>query len=186
MINMYYLYPGFEKWRTDDNGRCRHVPDTSGRDDRIDPITRFPDFISGMWLLRLYEYPEDTKITTLQGGMLELVSAAVFMALCPYASETPQGYRYPCHCWLPAAMAIAGSALQKGVSELLNNRPDNGRRDGLDERHFRVAALCGAAQDNGFKRGMAFFRAVAILPILLPYRYFERPMNRKIKLLLDK
>ncbi len=89
----------------------------------VNPITRFPDFIAGMLLFRLYEYLKGKEITALQGNMMEIVSVIVFMVFYMYASEIPKVYRYSCYYWLPVAMVLVSFALQKGIlSRLLNNR----------------------------------------------------------------
>ena len=89
----------------------------------VNPIARFPDFILGMLLFRLYEYLKNRNITTLQGNIMEFVSVAVFMFFYLYAAEIPKVYRYSCYYWLPVAMVIVSFALQKGaLSRLLNSR----------------------------------------------------------------
>ena len=45
----------------------------------VNPITRFPDFILGMLLFRLYEHLKSRNITARQGNIMEIVSVAVFM-----------------------------------------------------------------------------------------------------------
>lgn len=80
----------------------------------VNPLTRFPDFMVGMLLFRLYEWLKERRITPFQGSVMEVVSVIVFMSFYLYASEIPKVYRYFCYYWLPVAMVLISFALQRG------------------------------------------------------------------------
>lgn len=161
----------------------------------VNPITRFPDFILGVLLFRLYEHLKNRNITALQGNIMEIVSVAVFMVFYLYASDIPKVYRYSCYYWLPVAMVIISFALQKGViSRLLNNRlMVTGGEISYSFYLIHLFILLSysewqktAALRIEWYYSVPVLFAVVILLSLLSYRYFEKPMNRKIKLLLNK
>lgn len=178
--------------------RCRHVPDSAEEIKGywyVNPIARFPDFILGMLLFRLYEYLKNRNITTLQGNIMEFVSVAVFMFFYLYAAEIPKVYRYSCYYWLPVAMVIVSFALQKGaLSRLLNSRLMVAGGEisyGFYLIHLFVLLSYAEWQKTAeFKvewyYSVPLLFAVVILLSLLSYRYFEKPLNRKIKLLLNE
>lgn len=161
----------------------------------VNPITRFPDFILGMLLFRLYEYLKNRSITTLQGSMMEFVSAAIFMFFYLYASEIPKVYRYSCYYWLPVAMVIISFALQKGIfSRLLNHSlMVKGGKISYSFYLIHLFVLLSYAEwqkttalrIEWYYSVPVLFAAVILLSVL-SYRYFEKPMNIKIKLLLNK
>lgn len=161
----------------------------------VNPITRFPDFILGMLLFRLYEHLKNRNITAWQGNIMEIVSVAVFMAFYLYASDIPKVYRYSCYYWLPVAMVIISFALQKGIiSRLLNNRlMVTGGEISYSFYLIHLFILLSYAewQKTAALRIEWYYSvpvlfAVVILLSLLSYCYFEKPMNKKIKLLLNK
>lgn len=65
----------------------------------VNPVTRFPDFVVGMLLFRLYERLKDKPITCLQGSLMEVLSVVCFLCFYLYASEVPKVYRYSCYYW---------------------------------------------------------------------------------------
>lgn len=161
----------------------------------VNPITRFPDFILGVLLFRLYEHLKSRNITARQGNFMEFVSVAVFMAFYLYASDIPKVYRYSCYYWLPVAMVIISFALQKGIfSRLLNNRlMVTGGEISYSFYLIHLFILLSYAewQKTAALRIEWYYSvpvlfAVVILLSLLSYCYFEKPMNKKIKLLLNK
>lgn len=161
----------------------------------VNPIARFPDFILGMLLFRLYEYLKNRNITTLQGNIMEFVSVAVFMFFYLYAAEIPKVYRYSCYYWPPVAMVIVSFALQKGALSRLLNSPlmvTGGEISyGFYLIHLFVLLSYAEWQKTAeFKvewyYSVPLLFAVVILLSLLSYRYFEKPLNRKIKLLLNE
>lgn len=126
---------------------------------------------------------------------MEFVSVAVFMFFYLYAAENPKVYRYSCYYWLPVAMVIVSFALQKGaLSRLLNSRLMVTGGDisyGFYLIHLFVLLSYAEWQKTAeFKvewyYSVPLLFAVVILLSLLSYRYFEKPLNRKIKLLLNE
>lgn len=161
----------------------------------VNPITRFPDFIVGMLLFRLYEYLKEQKITSLQGSMMEFLSVIVFMSFYLYAEEIPKVYRYSCYYWLPVAMVLISFALQKGIlSRLLNNRfMITGGEISYSFYLIHLFILLPYAEwQKSTDLKIEWYCSVPVLFVIifllsiLSYRYFEKPMNKKIKLLLNK
>lgn len=161
----------------------------------VNPVTRFPDFILGMLLFRLYEYMKAKKISSRQGSVMEIVSVVVFMVFYVYASEIPKVYRYSCYYWVPVAMVLVSFALQKGaLSKALNNRLMI--TGGEISYSFYLIHLFILQSYAEWQRSADFkiewylsvpvLFCVIILLSILSYRYFEKPMNKKIKLLLNK
>lgn len=102
---------------------------------------------------------------------------------------------YSCYYWLPVAMVIISFALQKGIfSRLLNNcLMVTGGEISYSFYLIHLFILLSYAewQKTAALRIEWYYSVpvlfvVIILLSLLSYRYFEKPMNRKIKLLLNK
>lgn len=156
----------------------------------VNPIARFPDFILGMLLFRLYEYLQEKNISKHLGSIIEIISITVFSVFYMYASEIPKVYRYSCYYWLPVALIIISFALQKGfISRLLNNRlMVTGGEISYSFYLIHLFVLLSYVQwqkTTDFKiewhySAPALFIIVILLSIL-SYRYIEKPMNRKIK-----
>jgi peptidoglycan/LPS O-acetylase OafA/YrhL len=104
-------------------------------------------------------------------------------------------YRYSCYYWLPVAMVIISFALQKGViSRLLNNRlMVTGGKISYSFYLIHLFVLLSYAewQKTAALRIEWYYSVpvlfvIIILLSLLSYRYFEKPINKKIKQLLNK
>lgn len=161
----------------------------------VNPLTRFPDFIVGMLLFRLYEYLKDKGITSRQGSVLEIISIIIFLAFYLYASEIPRVYRYSCYYWLPVSMVLIVFSLQKGIfSRVLSNRflVTGGEISYSFYLIHLLVLLPYVEWQKGTDIKIAWYVSVPvlfciiILLSLLSYRFFEKPMNKKIKLLLNK
>ena len=118
-----------------------------------------------------------------------------FMVFYLYASNIPKVYRYSCYYWLPVAMVIISFALQKGIfSRLLNNRlmVTGGEISySFYLIHLFVLLSYEEWQKTAVLRIEWYYSvpvlfAIIILLSLLSYRYFEKPMNKKTKQLLNK
>lgn len=159
----------------------------------VNPITRFPDFIVGMLLFRLYDHLKNKNITFRQGSLIEIGSIVVFMIFYLYAAEIPKVYRYSCYYWLPVALILLSFSLQKGiVSRLLSNRVLviggeisysfylihifilTSYVEWLKESNFQIAWYIS----------VPILFCITILLSLLSYYYFEKPMAKRVKTLL--
>lgn len=161
----------------------------------VNPIARFPDFIVGMLLFRLYGWLQDRDITPLKGSIMEMASVLLFLAFYCYASEVPKVYRYSCYYWLPVAMVLISFSLQKGfLSRILSHRLlVLGGEISYSFYLIHLFVLLSYAEwqkEAGFH--VAWYISVPVLLSvvvglsLLSYRYFEKPMNRMVKSLLNK
>lgn len=148
-----------------------------------------------MLLFRLYERLKDRDITMLQGSLMEIGAVVTFLLFYMSASEIPKVYRYSCYYWLPVAMVILSFALQRGIlSKWLNNRlMVTGGEISYSFYLIHLFILLSYAewQKTAGVR-IEWYYSVPVLFVgiillsLLSYRCFERPMNRKIKLWLDR
>lgn len=161
----------------------------------VNPITRFPDFIAGMLLFPLYERLKDKPITFRQGSLMEIGAVILFLTFYMCASEIPKVYRYSCFYWLPVAVVLISFSLQKGIlSRILSHRflvVGGEISYGFYLIHlFILLSYAKWQKEAGFDIAWYIFVPVlfgiTVLLSLLSYRYFERPMNKRVKSLLNK
>ena len=161
----------------------------------VNPVTRLPDFIAGMLLFQLYDHLKARDITVSQGSILEIVSIALFLGFYLYAAEVPKVYRYSCYYWLPVAIILISFSLQKGiVSRLLSNRllVIGGEISYSFYLIHLFVLLSYAEWQKGSDYHISWFISVPVLLCitivlsLLSYYYFEKPMNKLVKSLLNK
>ena len=161
----------------------------------VNPITRFPDFIAGMLLFPLYERLKEKPITFWQGSLMEIGAVIFFLTFYMCASEIPKVYRYSCFYWLPVAVVLISFSLQKGIlSRILSHRflvVGGEISYGFYLIHlFILLSYAKWQKEAGFD--IAWYISVpvlfgiTVLLSLLSYRYFERPMNKRVKSLLNK
>lgn len=156
----------------------------------VNPVTRFPDFVVGMLLFRLYERWKAKPVTLWQGSLMEVVSVLVFLAFYFYAAEVPKVYRYSCYYWLPVAVVLFSFSLQKGIlSLILSNRfliIGGEISYSFYLIHLFVLLTYAEWQKEADVR-IAWYFSVPVLFCLviglslLSYYCFEKPMNRKVK-----
>ena len=112
-----------------------------------------------------------------------------------YAAEVPKVYRYSCYYWVPVAMVLLAFSLRKGIlSRILSNRfLVTGGEISYSFYLIHLFVLLSYAEwqkASGFS--IAWYISVPILfgfivaLSLLSYRYFEKPMNKRVKLWLNK
>ncbi|WP_417154038.1 acyltransferase family protein [Rikenella microfusus] len=161
----------------------------------VNPVTRLPDFLVGMLLFRLYERLKDRNIGRLQGSLLEIGSVALFLAFYFGAAEIPKVYRYSCFYWLPVAAVLISFSLQKGIlSRILSNRllVAGGEISYSFYLIHLFILLPYAEWQKEAGSHIAWYIAVPLLFCvviglsLLSYRYFEKPMNKRVKSLLNR
>ena len=161
----------------------------------VNQIDRFPDFIVGMLLFQLYDRLKNKNITSFQGSIIEIISIVLFWVFYLYAAEVPKVYRYSCYYWLPIAFILISFSLQKGwVSRLLSNRIlVIGGEISFSFYLIHLFVLLSYAEwqkANNFH--IVWYVSIPILFCvivslsLLSYYYFEKPMNRRIRALLNK
>lgn len=161
----------------------------------VNPITRFPDFIAGMLLYQLYTHLKNKNITSRQGSLIEIASIVLFFAFYLYATEIPKVYRYSCYYWLPIAFVLITFALQRGViSKILSNRYL--KIGGEISFSFYLIHLLIITSYLEWQKESSFQIAsyisipvlfcITILLSLISYYYFEKPMNKRVKIVLNK
>lgn len=161
----------------------------------VNPVTRLPDFMVGMLLFQLYEYLKTKDISCFRGSVIEFISVAVFLGFYLYAAEIPKVYRYSCYYWLPVALVLISFSLQKGIiSRLLSNRflVIGGEISySFYLIHLLVLLPYAEWQKESTCRiswyiSIPVLFCVIVLLSLLSYYYFEKPMNKLVKKLLNK
>lgn len=161
----------------------------------VNPIARIPDFIVGMLLFRFYTYLIDKKMTYRTGTLLEISSIVIFLFFYLYAADVPKVYRYTCYYWFPVALLLLSFSLQKGfVSRLLSNRfLIIGGEISYSFYLIHLFVLLsyaewqkGGASHIDWYISIPILFSVTILLSLLSYYYFEKPMNKLVKTLLNK
>ena len=161
----------------------------------VNPITRFPDFLVGMLLFRLYDHLKTKDISFSQGSIIEIASIVLFLGFYLYAAEIPKVYRYSCYYWLPIAFVLLSFSLQKGiVSRLLSNRfLVIGGEISFSFYLIHLFVLLPYAEwQKGSDLHISWYISIPILFCiitllsLLSYYYFEKPMNKLVKKLLNK
>lgn len=161
----------------------------------VNPVTRFPDFIVGMLLFQLYEYLRKKEFTMLQGSAMEVTAIIIFMLFYLYVSEVPKVYRYSCYYWLPVSLVLVSFALQKGiVSKLLDNRfLITGGEISYSFYLIHLFILLPYAEwQKTAEFNIEWYYSIPVLFItvfllnVLSYRYFEKPMNKRVKRWLTK
>ena len=148
-----------------------------------------------MLLFRLYERLKDRNIGRLQGSLLEIGSVALFLAFYFGAAGIPKVYRYSCFYWLPVAAVLISFSLQKGMlSRILSSRLlVIGGEISYSFYLIHLFILLSYAEWQKEAGGhIAWYIAVPLLFCvviglsLLSYRYFEKPMNKRVKSLLNR
>lgn len=148
-----------------------------------------------MLLFQLYDRLKGKNITAYQGSIIEIASIVLFLAFYLYAAEIPKVYRYSCYYWLPVAFLLISFSLQKGiVSRLLSNRilVIGGEISYSFYLIHLFVLLSYAEWQKGSNFHIAWYISIPILFCiivllsLLSYYYFEKPMNKRIKTLLNK
>ena len=134
-------------------------------------------------------------ITSSQGSIIEIASIALFLSFYLYAAEIPKVYRYSCYYWIPIAFILISFSLQKGmVSRLLSNRLlVIGGEISYSFYLIHLFVLLSYAKwqkESDFHIdwyiSIPLLFCVIILLSLLSYYYFEKPMNKRVKTLLNR
>lgn len=161
----------------------------------VNPFTRFPDFLIGMLLFRFYGWLKPKNISPRWGSVLEIASVLLFLVFYFYAPEIPKVYRYSCYYWLPVAAVLTSFSLQKGVlSRWLSNRYliTGGE---ISYSFYLIHLFILLAYAEWQKNSGIVIAWYIVVPILfaivvglslLSYRYFEKPMNKRIKSFFNK
>lgn len=161
----------------------------------VNPIARFPDFIVGMLLFRVYIKIKDVKMGMIRGTLMEWLAIFMFFIFYLNAADAPKVYRYTCYYWVPVAVLILVFALQKGwFSRLLSHRwlVTGGE---ISYSFYLIHLFVLQWFVNWQKETSMQIPWYVAVPVLfcivialslLSYRCFEKPSNRIIKKLLNK
>ena len=128
-------------------------------------------------------------------SIIEIAAITLFLAFYIYADEIPKVYRYSCYYWLPIAAVLITFSLQKGfVSRILSNRIlIIGGEISYSFYLIHLFVLLSYAKwqkESSFQIdwyiSIPILFCITILLSLLSYYYFEKPVNKRIKTLLNK
>ncbi len=149
----------------------------------VNPITRFPDFILGMLVYRIYIRFANKPINYQTGTLLELVSIAVFALFYWGAEHIDKVYRYSCYYWLPVAFVLLVFSLQRGaLSRLLSCRwlIIGGE---ISYGFYLIHLMVITAYGDTVSIPTLFVMIVTLS--MLSYYLFEKPANKLIKKYLN-
>ncbi|MCD8236188.1 MAG: acyltransferase [Prevotellaceae bacterium] len=160
----------------------------------VNPVTRFPDFVLGMILYRIYIKVAKRQISHHAGTLLEILAVIVFILFYFGAENIDKVYRYSCYYWLPVAFLLLAFSLQRGtLSRLLSCRilKTGGEISyGFYLIHLMVITAfvdweksSGSAIDSIVSVPLLFATIIGLS--LASYYFFEKPLNKLIKKYLN-
>ncbi len=90
----------------------------------VNPLARFPDFLVGMLLYRVYEWCRSKKLSFSTASLLEVGVVCIFLLFYMFSADlVPKVYRYSCYYWMPISLVLLIFSLQKGfLSRILSNK----------------------------------------------------------------
>lgn len=162
----------------------------------VNPITRFPDFLIGMALYQVYIKCQDRKLSYTTASLLEVGSILLFLLFYLFSGDVlSKVYRYSCYYWIPIALLLFIFSLQKGaLSRLLSNKYllIGGEISFsfylihlfIIHSYIKIIAMY-QLQISWMIAIPAIFCLTTGLS-LLSYYYFEKPVNKWVKQLLNK
>lgn len=162
----------------------------------VHPLARFPDFLVGMLLFRVYEWCRPKKLSFSAASLIEVGALCIFVLFYVVAGDwVPKVYRYSCYYWLPVSLVLLVFSLQKGfISRLLSHKylVIGGEISySFYLLHWlMIFAYIQWVQASGWQ--LSFYIAVPLVLFatialsLLSYYYFEKPANRWVKNILNK
>lgn len=162
----------------------------------VNPLARFPDFLLGMLLFRVYEWCRRKELSFAAASLFEAGAVGIFLLFYLFSEDlVPKVYRYSCYYWIPVSLILLLFSLQKGfISRILSNKylvigGDISFSFYLIHLWILFAYVrLVRAYDLSVSPyiGVLFILAVSIGLSLLSYYYFEKPANRLVKRLLNK
>lgn len=162
----------------------------------VNPLARFPDFLVGMFLFRVYERCRLKKISFSTASWLEVGALCIFILFYAAAGEwIPKVYRYSCYYWVPVSLVLLVFSLQKGfVSRLLSNKylVMGGEisysfyliHTLMIFAYLQWVEVSGRPVSSCVAVPLVLFATIGLS--LLSYYYFEKPANRWVKRILNK
>lgn len=93
----------------------------------VNPLARFPDFLVGMLLYRVYEWCRSKKLSFFTASLLEVGAVCIFLLFYMISADlVPKVYRYSCYYWMPISLVLLIFSLQKGfLSRILSRWVSN-------------------------------------------------------------
>lgn len=162
----------------------------------VNPCARFPDFLVGMLLYRVYGWVRSKPLSFPVASLLEVGAVGLFLLFYVNAAEwVPKVYRYSCYYWIPISLVLVVFSLQKGfLSRVLSNKY---LVIGGDISYsfylihlwilFAYVQLAHAYDWHiSLYVSIPLVFAATVGLSLLSYYYFEKPANRWVKRILNK
>ena len=162
----------------------------------VNPLARFPDFLVGMLLYRVYEWCRSKQLSFSTASLLEVGAVCIFLLFYMVSEDlVPKVYRYSCYYWIPISLVLLIFSLQKGfLSRVLSNKYLVVGGDISYSFYlihlWVILAYVELAQTYDWHISLyisiPLIFAVTIALSLLSYYYFEKPANRLVKRILNK
>lgn len=162
----------------------------------VNPLARFPDFLVGMLLFRVYVRCRSLKLSFAAASLLEAGVLCLFLLSYAFSADlVPKVYRYSCYYWVPVSLVLLAFSLQKGLLSrfLCNKWLVLGGQISYSFYLIHLWVLFAyvrLARAYAFQlppyAGALLALAVTVGLGLLSYRYFEKPANHLVKRILNK
>lgn len=161
----------------------------------VNPITRLPDFLVGMFLFRLYNKYKPVAWSYRRASVYEVAAIVLFLLFyIPAGEYIPKVYRYSCYYWLPIGFLLYVFSCQRGViSHLLSNKylVIGGEISFsfylihlfIIDGYMKLISTYGLSVP--YQLGIPVLLVVITSLSVLSYYYFEKPANRYVKRLLN-
>ncbi len=156
----------------------------------VNPISRLTDFLIGIFLFFIFRKLKRVKINYKIGSLLELFAISTFIIFYLYSDSFSIVYRASAYYWFPVSLVILSFALEYGIiSKILSHKCLIYLGEisfGIYMIHFLVIKVLQSVIHKTnihlapFILFLILFTTTFVLSSL-SYKYFETPMNRKVK-----
>ena len=152
----------------------------------VNPVTRYPEFVIGILTFLIYRRIKEHNIGRVLGTLLEIASVLLFVLFYIYGEDIPQVYKYNIYYWLPISAIVLSFSLQKGILSGILSRKVFIIGGEISYGIYLIQLLvinsiciyCKGI-DSIATAAIAFIATVIISYIF--HRYYEIPMNRRVK-----
>ncbi|MDH6354436.1 peptidoglycan/LPS O-acetylase OafA/YrhL [Dysgonomonas sp. PH5-45] len=156
----------------------------------VNPITRLPDFLIGLFLFHIYDKYKNINISYTKASLLEISSIVLLLAFYLLSGYFSIVYRASIYYWIPISLTILIFAFRQGViSKILSNQYLVRLGEvsfGIYMFHFIIIILFNKII-NETNVSLPFYISFFIIIFIvlsvsfLSYHYFEKPIAHLIK-----
>lgn len=152
----------------------------------VNPFTRYPEFIIGILIFLVYRRIKGYSIGKGPGTFIEIASVAMFMLFYVCGEEIPKVYRYSIYYWIPISAIILSFSLQKGALSGILSRKIFLIGGEISYGIYLIQLLvinsiCTYCKGTDGIIAAAIAFAATIIISYISHRYYEIPMNRRVK-----